>query len=128
MAGSIFLQGGGAYRCVGALAPTTVVGNSVTARERFLVEGAESINVRYKGSSITSDPTFQIIAQDPTTLDDDGDVNDVATGHTALDSITTSVVIKSYTILGERYVDVVVVSDSGDVVTVDFVDVYVKRR
>ena len=84
--------------------------------------------MRYKGSSITSDPTFQIIAQDPTTLDDDGDVNDVGTGQTASATITTSEVIKSYTILGERYVDVVVVSDSGDVVTVDFVDVYVKRR
>ena len=80
MAGSIFLQGGGAYRCVGALAATTVLGNSTTTRERFLVEGTESINVRYKGSSITSDPQFQIIAQDPTVADDDGSVANVGTG------------------------------------------------
>lgn len=128
MAGSIFLQGGGAYRCVGALAATTVVGNSVTARERFLVEGAESINVRFLGSSITSDPVLQIITQDPTTLDDDGDVNNVGTGLTAADTITTSEQIHSYTLLGERYADVVVTSDSGDAVTLTFVDVYVKRR
>ena len=81
----------------------------------------------YKGSSITSDPTLQIVAQDATTLNDDGDVNDVGTGQTASATVTTSEVLVSYTILGERYIDVVVISDSGDAVTMDFVDVYVKR-
>ena len=127
MAASIHLSRGGAHRCKGALAATTVVGNSITARERFFVEGAESINVRYKGSSITSDPTLQLVAQDPTVEDDDGSVANVGTGLTAAATVTTSEVIKSYTLLGERYVDVVVISDSGDVVTMDFVDVYVKR-
>ena len=127
MADAINLSTGGAHRCVGALAATTVVGNSITARERFFVNGCNSINVRYKGSSITSDPTLQIVAQDATTLNDDGDVNNVGTGQTASATITTSEVLVSYTILGERYIDVVVISDSGDAVTMDFVDVYVKR-
>ena len=127
MADAIDLSTGGNHRCVGALAATTVLGNSTTTRERFLVDGCESINVRYKGSSITGDPQFQIISQDATTLFDDGDVNDVGTGQTAAVTVTTSEVIKSYTILGERYIDVVITCDSGDVVTVDFVDVYVKR-
>jgi hypothetical protein len=128
MAASIYLSRGGVYRCVGALAVGEVAGNSVTLRERFQVEGAESINVRFKGSSITSDPTLQIVTQDPTVVDDDGSVSNVGTGLTAAATITTSEQIKSYTLLGERYADVVVVSDSGDAVTITYVDVYVKRR
>ncbi len=127
MASSIHLSRGGAHRCVGALAVGEVAGNSETLRERFLVEGAESINVRFLGSSISSDPTLQIVTQDPTVADDDGSVSNVGTGLTAAVTITTSEQVKSYTLLGERYADVVVVSDSGDAVTIDYVDVYVKR-
>ena len=127
MAAAIDLSTGGDHRCVGALAVAQVAGNSVTIRERFMVDGCESINVRYKGESITGDPQFQIIAQDPTVGNDDGTTSNVGTGQTAAATVTTSEVIKSYTILGERYVDVVITSDANDAVTVTFVDVYVKR-
>ncbi|KKM07421.1 hypothetical protein LCGC14_1734110 [marine sediment metagenome] len=127
MAASIDKSTGGVHRCKGALAVGEVAGNSVTLRERFMVDGCESINVRYKGSSITGDPQFQIIAQDPTVADDDGSTSNVGTGLTAAVTVTTSEVIKSYTILGERYIDVVITSDANDAVTVTYVDVYVKR-
>ncbi|KKK85152.1 hypothetical protein LCGC14_2776150 [marine sediment metagenome] len=127
MALAIDLSTGGDHRCKGALAVGEVAGNSVTIRERFMVDGGESINVRFKGSSISGDPQFQIIAQNPTVGKDDGTTGDVGTGQTAAATVTTSEIIHSYTILGERYIDVVIVSDGNDAVTVTYVDVSVKR-
>ncbi len=127
MAQSIDLSIGGDHRCVGALAVAEVAGNGVTLRERFMVDGCESINVRFKGESITNDPQFQIIAQNPTVGNDDSTTGDVGTGQTAAATITTSEQIHSYTILGERYVDVVVTSDSDDSIKVTYIDVSVKR-
>ena len=127
MAKAIDLSIGGTHRCVGALAVGEVVGNSETVRERFMVDGGESINVRFK-ATVTSDPQFAIIPQNPTIGKDDVDTGNVTAGVTAAANITTATeTIKSYTLLGERYVDVVITSDSGDIATVTFVDVYVKR-
>ena len=127
MAAAINLSIGGTHRCKGALAVGEVVGNSITKRERFMVDGGESINVRFK-ASVTSDPRFAIIPQNPTVADDDGSTGDVTAGITAAANISNDTeTIKSYTLLGERYVDLVITSDSGDIATVTFVDGSVKR-
>jgi len=127
VARSINLSIGGAHRCKGALAVGEVLGNSTTTRERFMVDGCESINVRFKGA-VTSTPSFAIIPQDPSVENDDGSVSDVTTGITAAANISDATeTIKSYTLLGERYVDVVITNAGGDAFNVTFVDVYVKR-
>jgi hypothetical protein len=93
-----------------------------------MVDGCESINVRFK-ATVVNTPSFAIIPQDGSVGDDDGETSDVTTGVTAAANITSATeTIKSYTLLGERFVDVVITNAAGDTATITFVDVYVKRR
>ena len=124
MAAAIDLSSGGRHRCVGALAATTAIGNSGEARERFNVEHCSSVTVRTIGGSITSDPVVQIVAQLPSVKSDSASTGDVASGLTGETTVTTSETTHTYTLLGERYVDVVVTCDSGDLVTITSVDVF----
>ena len=124
MAAAIDLSSGGRHRCVGALAATTAIGNSAEARERFNVEHCSSVTVRTIGGTITSDPVVQIVAQLPSVKSDSASTGDVASGLTGETTVTTSETTHTYTLLGERYVDVVVTCDSGDLVTITSVDVF----
>ncbi|KKL97925.1 hypothetical protein LCGC14_1829580 [marine sediment metagenome] len=125
MAAAIDLSSGGRHRCVGALAATTAIGNSGEARERFNVEHCSTVTVRAKGTTITSDPGVQIVGQLPSVKSDSASTGDVASGLTTATTLTTDTeVTHTYTLLGERYVDVVVTCDSGDLVTITSVDVF----
>ena len=124
MAAAIDLSSGGRHRCVGALAATTAIGNSGEARERFNVEHCSSVTVRTIGGTITSDPVVQIVGQLPSVKSDSASTGDVASGLTGETTVTTSETTHTYTLLGERYVDVVVTCDSGDLVTITSVDVF----
>ena len=124
MARAIDLSIGGAHRCLGALKATTGITAGNSARERFNVEHCSSVTVRTIGGTITSDPLVQIIGQLPSVKSDSASTGDVASGLTGETTITTSATTHTYTLLGERYVDVVVTCDSGDAVTITSVDVF----
>lgn len=131
MAASIDMTGSGGIgaapkRLAGALAATTVVGNSASARERIKVQGQASITVLAKCSAVTSDPVLDIVPQLATVTDDDSVTGDTVTSGTTPLTLSTSEQALTYTIRGERYVDIVVTSDSGDSATISYVDVFVK--
>ncbi|KKK70245.1 hypothetical protein LCGC14_2925930 [marine sediment metagenome] len=130
MARAIDLSIGGAHRCLGALKATTAITAGNAARERFNVEGCQSITARIVGSSITDDPTIQAIPQIGTVGEDSATTGDVTTGLTAAEDVDTNAQeeIHTHTLLGERYVDIVVTCDAGDAITLTSVDVYAKRR
>lgn len=128
MALAIDLSMGGGYRCKGALAAAVVIGNSASARERFYVPFCESITVRAIGTSITSDPTVQVIPQESDIGFDDAETDDAASGLTSATNMSSDTeVTHTYTLLGEPYVDVVITSDSGDAITITTVDVFAKK-
>ena len=128
MAAATDLSSGGRHRCVGALAAAVVIGNSGVARERFNVEHCSTVTVRALGSSITSDPVMQIVGQKPSVTSDSASTGDVSSGLTSETTVTTSEATHTYTLLGERYVDVVITCDSGDAMTVTSVDVYAQGQ
>ncbi len=130
MAKAIDLSTGGAHRCVGALKATTAITAGNSARERFFVDGCQSVSARITGSSITSDPTIQAVPQIATVGPDSATTGDVTTGLTAAEDVDTNAQeeIHTHTLIGERYVDIVVTCDGGDAITITSVDVYAKRR
>ena len=122
MARAIDLSVGGAHRCLGALKATTAIAAGNSARERFNVEGCQSITARVTGSAITDDPTVQAIPQISTVGEDDATTGDVTTGLTAAEDVDTNTQeeIHTHTLIGERYVDIVVTCDAGDAITLCF--------
>ena len=125
MAAAIDLSSGGRHRCVGALAAAVAITAGNTARERFNVEHCSTVTVRAIVTTVTSDPAIQIVGQIPSVKSDSASTGDVSSGLTAASDLTADTeATHTYTLLGERYVDVVLTCDAGDAATVTSIDVY----
>jgi len=107
-------------RLAGTLAPAEVIGNSEDPEERIFVQGADSISIRCQVTTVTSDPLLALHPIGPT------GARAVIGAPTPVALSADTEAIIEYTLKGERYVEVEVQCDSGDVCTITHVDVYVR--
>lgn len=117
--------GGAPWRCLGALAVGTVLG-AATAKERVIVQGADTLRVRVKTSALAGTATLTV-----TPILADGDALDKASGTQATtNTVTTASLVNAteasldYVVTGDRVVDVSVVS--GTSLTLAYVDLFLK--
>lgn len=116
--------GGAPHRCVGALAVGAVLG-AATYKERVIVQGADTLRVRMKLSAVAGTATCKV-----TPVLADGDSGDKASGTASATDIvttatlTTAAVSLDYVVVGDRVVDVSIVSGTSG--TIEYVDLFLK--
>ena len=117
--------GAAPHRCAGVLAPAAL-GNSQTKFERFFVQGGDILKIVWKFSVVGGTTSVTIYG-----LLSDANGNDNTTGTRDADNkqanaaVTTTQDSLSYTVTGERYCDVEVITD-GSGATLTYLDVLLK--
>lgn len=112
-------------RLRGALAPTTVIGNGVTKKERFRCSGWAKITVLLKVSATASDPVLSLHPMTaPATQDDTDGAERHTFGAPTPVTVVDGINAIQYEPIGEEYVEIEVVCDAGDATTVTWCDVF----
>ncbi len=115
-------------RLAGALAPTTVIGNSVTKVVRWKIPGGVAlVTVLADVSSVVGDPQLTLHPMASPATDDDADsAARHGFGEPTAVTLTNGVQKIEYAPIGERYLEIQIAADANDSLVVDFVDIFGK--
>jgi hypothetical protein len=113
-------------RLDGALAPATALGNSVTKFRRVQVRDAAVLHVVADVSSVTGDPSLAIHPMNAAATQEEGTGARLTTDAPTAVTLVNGENEINYTPQGEAYVEIEVISDANDLVTIDFIDVFTR--